>query len=129
MTSTQKLVRTENFRSEEFECPCCGKNEIQLILLSCLQEVRNDFGRSIKITSGYRCYNHNKEVGGSPSSSHIKGVAADIRIYDSDQAFRIMKSIYATDKFHRIGYGKMNGVLTLHVDLDEVKIQHILWGY
>ena len=94
MTSTQKLVRTENFRSEEFECPCCGKNEIQLVLLSCLQDVRDDFGRSIKITSGYRCYNHNSAVGGSPSSSHVKGIAADIRVYDSDQAFRIMKSIF-----------------------------------
>ena len=129
MISTIDLVRTENFRNEEFECPCCKKNNIQLVVLACLQDVRDHFGRSIKITSGYRCRKHNAAVGGSSSSSHIKGLAADIKVYDSDQAFRIMKSIYATDKFHRIGYGKMNGVLTLHVDLDEAKIQHVLWGY
>mgnify|MGYP003135785811 CR=1 FL=1 len=129
MTSTPKLVRTENFRNEEFACPCCNKNDIKLVVLACLQEVREDFGRPIKITSGYRCYNHNKAVGGSPSSSHVKGLAADIKVEDSDYAFRIMKSIFATDKFYRIGYGKMNGVLTLHVDLDENKLQHVLWGY
>ena len=37
---------------------------------------------NVNINSGYRCAAHNAspKVGGSPSSHHVKGMAADIRI-------------------------------------------------
>lgn len=34
----------------------------------------------ISINSGFRCAEHNKNVGGSPGSQHIKGLASDIRV-------------------------------------------------
>lgn len=42
-----------------------------------LQPVRNKFG-AIQITSGYRCEQLNKLVGGVPTSNHRNGFAADI---------------------------------------------------
>ena len=42
-----------------------------------LQPVRNKFG-AIQITSGFRCEQLNKLVGGVPTSNHRNGFAADV---------------------------------------------------
>jgi zinc D-Ala-D-Ala carboxypeptidase len=47
-------------------------------LMVALQAIRDAAGRPITITSGYRTAAHNKAVGGSPSSYHVRGMAADI---------------------------------------------------
>lgn len=70
-----------NFYRDEFACKCgCGKVAINLYLVECLQRIRNRFNVPITITSGYRCPAHNKVVGGSKSSRHMLGLAADIRV-------------------------------------------------
>lgn len=43
-----------------------------------LQVIRDLIQLPIQITSGYRTPEHNKKVGGSPNSYHLKGMAADI---------------------------------------------------
>lgn len=43
-----------------------------------LQPIRNRYGKSIIITSGYRCPALNSRVGGSKTSQHVSGQAADI---------------------------------------------------
>lgn len=45
-----------------------------------LQCIREHFGKAVTITSGYRTPEHNAEVGGSKSSQHLLGRAADIRV-------------------------------------------------
>ena len=45
-----------------------------------LQPLRDFFGVPITISSGYRCAALNKAVGGSSSSQHMTGEAADIQI-------------------------------------------------
>jgi hypothetical protein len=47
-----------------------------------LQPVRNHFGKSVTINSGYRSpeLNSSPAVGGSKTSDHCKGMAADIEI-------------------------------------------------
>lgn len=74
------LRLSENFRAGEFRCKCgrCKKALIDDVLVAQLQAIRNHFGRSVNINSGYRCVSHNKAVGGDPNSSHMKGMAADI---------------------------------------------------
>jgi uncharacterized protein YcbK (DUF882 family) len=83
----------------------------------------------MKITSGYRCEFHNTGIKGSPTSSHILGLAADIAIPDSEYAFGLMKAIMESGQFERVGYGKMGGTLVLHVDIDKHKAYPRLWGY
>jgi zinc D-Ala-D-Ala carboxypeptidase len=47
----------------------------------CLQPVRDHFGKPVKtVNSGYRCPESNAAVGGSKTSDHCKGQAADIEI-------------------------------------------------
>ena len=48
-------------------------------LLEVLDGLREHYGKPIKITSGYRCAELNKLVGGSPTSAHVIGYAADLQ--------------------------------------------------
>ena len=43
-----------------------------------LDPLREAWGSSLKVTSGYRCQSLNSAVGGSVSSAHLQGYAADI---------------------------------------------------
>jgi len=45
-----------------------------------LQPLRNAMGVAIPISSGFRCPRLNKEVGGSSTSQHLRGQAADLSI-------------------------------------------------
>ena len=45
-----------------------------------LQPVRDHFGKGVKINSGLRTPEVNAKVGGSKTSDHCKGMAADIEI-------------------------------------------------
>ena len=58
-----------------------------------LDELRRLYDRPIFITSGYRCPQLNKVVGGKPNSQHVKGQAADLK-WDEN----LLKFII--DKFH-----------------------------
>ena len=44
-----------------------------------LDEIREKYGKPIIITSGYRCQELNKKVGGKSNSFHLKGLAADLK--------------------------------------------------
>ena len=70
---------SENFTVKEFKCnDGSDKIKIDLNNVSNLQKIRNHFGKSIKITSGYRTAAYNAKIGGSKNSYHCKGQAADI---------------------------------------------------
>lgn len=56
--------------------------ENQQWLAIVLQLIRDHFGVAITITSGYRSESVNKAMGGSPTSSHRHGSAADIKFAD-----------------------------------------------
>lgn len=70
-----------NFKVKEFACKD-GSDPIfiSLELVDILQKIRNHFGKSVVINSGYRTPTYNKKVGGATYSQHLYGTAADIRI-------------------------------------------------
>jgi zinc D-Ala-D-Ala carboxypeptidase len=51
---------------------------LKLLCENILEPLRSYIGRPIIISSGYRCPEVNKRVGGQPKSQHLKGQAADI---------------------------------------------------
>ena len=74
-----------NFRVREFACNNGSDNiKIDLDNVKQLQKIRDHFGKSITITSGYRTVAHNIKIGGSKQSYHCKGQAADIVIKGVD---------------------------------------------
>ena len=85
------MLLSKNFKLEEFTASSTAtKNYIsnypgdaelanlQALCEKILQPIRNFYQKPIKITSGYRCPELNKAVGGSPTSQHLRGEAADI---------------------------------------------------
>lgn len=73
---------SEHFRVEEFHCGCAGADcHLTLLhphLVSALQTLRSRLGRPLRLTSGYRCQRHNRQVGGRRRSYHTRGMAADV---------------------------------------------------
>ena len=79
------LRLSPNFVVSEFRCKC-GKAHNTLIsteLVNGLQRLVDVLGASKAIiTSGYRCSNHDKAVGGNGYGMHTRGLAADVIFYD-----------------------------------------------
>ena len=76
---------TKNFKRREFDCKCGCEMPLEVYanvikLAGQLQTLRDYTGRPIKINSAYRCPKHNAKVGGSKTSQHLLGKAADITI-------------------------------------------------
>ena len=60
-----------------------GEQEIaalQLLAEKVLQPVRDHYGKGVKVNSGFRHPEVNAKVGGSKTSDHCRGQAADIEI-------------------------------------------------
>lgn len=49
-----------------------------------LQPLRDNLGRVVSVSSGYRSVELNRAIGGSPTSDHCKGYAADIEVPGMD---------------------------------------------
>ena len=73
------LEAIEYFKVREFACKD-GSDFILLSpeLLDVLYRIRLHFNAPVMITSGFRTESHNKKVGGTRDSKHVKGIAADI---------------------------------------------------
>lgn len=54
------------------------KVHLTLLTERVLDPLREAYGKPIKVNSGYRCPKLNKAVGGSATSQHMTGQAADI---------------------------------------------------
>ena len=67
---TEKELRIEN-------APEQVKKNMELLVEKILDPLREKIG-AIRINSGYRTPAYNKQIGGSPTSQHITGQAADI---------------------------------------------------
>lgn len=69
-----------SFRVREFGCKGSDVVLLDEELVVLLQCIREHFGKPLHITSGYRTAAHNAAVGGSKSSQHLLGRAADIQV-------------------------------------------------
>lgn len=76
---------TKNFKLKEFNCKDGSKMPIEVYeniikLANQLQFLRDYTGRAITVNSAYRSPEHNAKIGGSKTSQHLLGKAADITI-------------------------------------------------
>lgn len=122
------------FKSKEFDCNCTeckskGNTGMNMDkgFLQILDSCRHDSKIPWHINSGYRCPNHNKNVGGVSNSSHknIPCKAADISTPDSATRFKVITALLKHSAV-RIGVGKN----FVHVDFDDdIKIGNVMWHY
>ncbi len=76
------------------------------------------------INSGCRCEKYNRRVGGTPKSSHLRGMGADIKATSSKKRFAILQALF-TVGFSRIGIHKK----FIHVDVDPHKPSTVVFIY
>jgi uncharacterized protein YcbK (DUF882 family) len=70
-----------HFTRSEFECKCsCGFDTVDFELVRTLEYIREHFDKPVIITSGCRCSTWNTQCNGRPSSYHLQGRAADIKV-------------------------------------------------
>jgi hypothetical protein len=55
-------------------------SNLQALAVHVLQPVRDHYGKGVKVNSGFRSPDVNARVGGSRTSDHTRGMAADIEI-------------------------------------------------
>ena len=84
-----------HFSSKEFECKCdlkgCKKQHISKDLIVKLDRTRTKLKTPLVITSGYRCEEHNKAIGGAKHSQHPKGNAADVRARHMNKLYNLLE--------------------------------------
>ena len=115
------------FQEKEFYCcPDCdlGLSSINARFLKMLDNAREISGVPYKLNSTIRCDKHNLDVGGSTTSSHLIGVAADIKCVTSYDRCRIMTGLIAAG-FTRLGVGAK----FIHCDADTSKPRSMVWVY
>lgn len=91
-----------------------------------LQPVRDRFG-AIRITSGYRSPEVNRAIGGSMSSQHVLGEAADIQVPGAD-----LREVYVwmrdNLRYGQLIYESRDGKEWIHVSLPRVGKKNMMVG-
>jgi uncharacterized protein YcbK (DUF882 family) len=116
----------KNFKISEFDSPdeIGSGAKMDKDFLSMIDKARDFAGTPFKINSGYRTLAHNRKVGGKLSSSHLKGMAADIHCANDTERHKILMGCIKAG-FTRIGIAKT----FIHVDNDKTKNQNRIWVY
>lgn len=111
-----------HFNVREFRCKCGKTHDTELNpkLVDNLEKLYRVLDCSkIIVTSGYRCPDHDKAVGGNGTGQHTKGNAADIICYGQDGSIISTKKVAwkAQDIGFR-GIGNIDSTYTaIHVDV------------
>ena len=88
---------------------------LRALCLEVLQPLRDHLGRPVTITSGYRCKELNKRVGGVRNSQHLKGEAADIRVKNREELIEMMKFLMDETQFDQLIWEKAGATEWVHV--------------
>lgn len=128
-TADKKGIKNRPATSAEYEQVVLN---ISALADYVLDPVRREFGLPLLISSGYRCPELNKAVGGSARSQHLLGEAADVQIifdkslavgWDNDRFTRWKISKYKelfnlfmkNNNFDQLIWEERTGRLWIHV--------------
>lgn len=110
-----------HFRVEEFACKD-GTDSVLISqeLVEMLEKLREKLGCSINVNSGYRTVSHNRAIGGSLTSKHCYGLAADIICKKNGKTVPAKEVCCAAQKLGFPGIAYITAGAT-HVDMREGK--------
>lgn len=123
---------SEHFSTKEFSCPCrlesCRLQKISVELLLKLEVVRQQVGRALQITSGFRCKGYQRELQKrgyktAKKSQHLQGNAADFTCRNFEGINKEVLTDLLAEQFKAIGMGNT----FCHVDLRNDKVRR--WFY
>lgn len=118
---------------KEYRCPCCNSLPPDFDLENVLKgyeklfenfkEIREEWGKAIPITSGYRCTKrqlelYNQGISSTPYSTHIFGLALDLRCKSEDDVRMLVATIKKINPHLRIGYQRYFYGIQRHIHID-----------
>lgn len=114
------------FTEDELRCKHTGKCQMDARFMDALLAIRKEWGKSMKITSGYRHWSHPVEVRkGHKNGEHTKGLCVDVATAGGVEAAQLAL-IAIKHGITRIGVAKG----FLHLGMGDGKLPApALWTY
>ena len=100
-------MKSPFFKPEEFQCQCeyiaCNESYHYMNegFLELLFKVRAQVDFPLIIESGYRCKQHNKDLGGVPNSAYTRGLAVSVRITSPLDRYELIEQLV----YHGLSFG------------------------
>ena len=122
----QELTRTsreslQNVNIEQATNDLTVQQNLTDLAVKILQPIRDFYGKPVKVTSGYRSKALNIAVGGSQTSQHSHGEAADIQIegISVDKLFEDLKSgkVVPLDNIGQVIKEKVGSAEWIHISI------------
>ena len=113
LNEINNIIIAPHFNLSEFACPCCKRVMLHPKLLAKLVELRDVLEKPVYITSGYRCFEYNRKVGGVANSYHLNGLAADIKVKD----INLIELLGCAEEIDFAGIGFYEKKNFLHLDV------------
>ncbi|RDB37392.1 MAG: peptidase M15 [Spirobacillus cienkowskii] len=117
------ILREFEFSNKAKDLEICNKApenviiNLKLICANFLEVLRKEINCPIKISSGYRCHDLNKAVGGTENSKHIYGQAVDIYVdkYSAIDLYNYIKENKKNFDYDQLIYEKSGLKKWVHV--------------
>jgi len=124
--------KSKYFKATEFVCSHTGKSEMDEEFIFKLNQLRDNFGKPLTISSGYRDPTHPVEAAKKDptAGAHVSGKACDILI-DRANAFKLLKLAFLVG-FTGIGVNQKGESRFLHIDTIEsspTRPRPTIWSY
>lgn len=119
-------MATKNFSDRELKCSCCGRvNTTQRFndFMAKVQELRDRYGRPLRVTSAYRCENHPIEAKKRKAGMH--SIAAIDLGVSRGEAYKVLKLAFEMG-FTGIGVNQKGKGRFIHLDTRE---KPTVWSY
>lgn len=103
------------FTDDELLCPCGNcEGEMKAAFMVRLIDLRNALGFPLPVSSGFRCVQHNADIGGVKRSFHLLGRAVDIEV-KHDQAYQVIAKAKQFG-FRGVGVSQKGNKRFIHLD-------------
>jgi len=126
------VMLTVNFSRDELACKHCEKMEIPLASIQRLQRVRDRVGHFLKVSSGYRCPEHNNAVSGTGYTGPHTKAAFDVAVH-GNEAYSVVQAAIA-EGFSGIGVNQKGPLEQRFIHLDDLpdedgRPRPTIWSY
>ena len=116
------------FSEAEFQCKHTGMCKMQLEFMDKLWAIRLEFGKPLKISSGYRHPTHPIEAKkGSSTGEHTTGLCCDVAIQGAE-ALRLL-DIALQHGITRIGVQQKGAGRFIHLGISPKHTNPTIWSY
>lgn len=121
------MMLSEYLDEDEIRCKHCGSLPLDLYdgdriadiyadFFEIFSIIRGEWGKPIRINSGYRCQEYNDSINGNPLSVHLWGLALDMNCKTSQEVHDLSNIVNSVDSDLRMGKYYIDASF-IHIDM------------